>query len=150
MKEKILISACLLGQKCRYDGKEKGIKELLKLTKYFDLIPVCPEVLGGLKIPRYPSEILNDRVINQKGVDVTENYNNGAYWVFSVAKQMNIKMAILKENSPSCGVHKVHNGKFDGGLIEGSGITTKKLLSIGVKVLNEEEALKMLEDLEVK
>lgn len=148
MKEKVLISACLIGENCRYDGKSKTNKEILQLAKYYDLIPICPEMSGGLKTPRSPSEIQGDKVVSKNGRDVTDNYHDGAYWAYSICTLYHVKLAILKEKSPSCGVHYVHNGKFDGGLVEGMGITTKKLVSAGVKVINEDEAVALLHQLE--
>ncbi len=148
MKEKVLISACLIGENCRYDGKSKTNKEILQLAKYYDLIPICPEMSGGLKTPRSPSEIQGDKVVSKNGRDVTDNYQDGAYWAYSICTLYHVKLAILKEKSPSCGVHYVHNGKFDGGLVEGMGITTKKLVSAGVKVINEDEAVALLHQLE--
>ncbi len=146
-REIILVSACLLGEACRYDGKSKEVKGIIELSKYYDIIPICPEVMGGLSIPRYPAEIVDGRVINKKGNDVTRNYEEGAYWSTVVAKEKNIKLAVLKENSPSCGVKKIHDGKFTGKLIDGEGVTTKRLRRAGVKVINEDEALKLLEEL---
>ena len=150
MKEYVLISACLIGENCRYDGKNSLTKAVKDLAKYYNLIPICPEVSGGLKTPRHPSEIVGDKVISIKGRDVTSNYYDGAYWATSIVRMYNIKLAIMKEKSPSCGVHKIHNGKFDGGLIDGQGITTRKLEKLGVKVINEDEANELLLELEVK
>ena len=144
MKEVILVSACLIGENCRYDGKNSLCKEIKELAKYYDIIPICPEVSGGLKTPRHPSEITNGRVMTIKGRDVTSNYHDGAYWASTIVRLKHIKLAILKERSPSCGVHLIHNGKFDGGVIAGKGITTQKLEQIGVKVINEEEAKNLL------
>ena len=146
-KEIILISACLLGEKCRYDGKSKPVANILKLKEFFDLIPICPESLGGLKIPRAPAEIQGDKVINKNNKDVTENYNTGAYWASAVAKMKNVKLAVLKEKSPSCGVHFIHDGSFTDKIIEGQGITTRKLIKQGIKVINEEEALELYQQL---
>lgn len=143
-KEKVLISACLLGEKCRYDGQAKKVNGLIELTKYYDLIPVCPEMSGGLKVPRDPSEIVQDKVLTKNGKDVTENYNSGAYWANSICQIYHIKLAILKEDSPSCGTHFIHDGLFDGKKIPGQGITTKKLVKMGIKVINEKEALELL------
>lgn len=146
MKEVILVSACLIGENCRYDGKNSLCNEIKELAKYYDLIPICPEVSGGLKTPRHPSEIVDGRVVTQKGRDVTSNYQDGAYWASTIVRLKHIKFAILKERSPSCGVHQIHNGKFDGGLIPGKGITTKKLEQMGVKVINEIEAKELLKE----
>lgn len=147
MKEKILISACLLGQKVRYDGKSKEVKGLIELTKYYDLIPMCPECSGGLKIPRVPSEIVNDKVLSKNGRDVTSNYNDGAYMASTICRLYHIKLAVLKERSPSCGTHFIHDGSFTDKVIEGQGITARKLTSMGVKCINEDEALALLESL---
>jgi uncharacterized protein YbbK (DUF523 family) len=150
MKEKVLISACLIGENCRYDGTNKLQKNLLKLAKYYDLIPICPEVSGGLKTPRHPSEIKDGKVINQKGRDVTDNYHDGAYWALSIVRVYHIRLAILKEDSPSCGVHQIYDGSFTGKKIPGQGITTKRLMENKVKVINEKEALELLKTLEEK
>ncbi len=147
MKEKILISACLLGQKVRYDGKSKEVKGLIELTKYYDVIPMCPECSGGLKIPRVPSEIVGDKVLAKNGRDVTSNYHDGAYMAATICKLYNIKLAVLKERSPSCGTHFIHDGSFTDKVIEGQGITARKLASIGVKCINENEALELLNKL---
>ena len=149
-KQRILVSACLLGENCRYDGKNNLVNEPKSLAKYFDFVPICPEVNGGLKIPRNPAEIQEDSVIDCKGRDVTENYFDGAVWAVSIANQLNIKIAILKEKSPSCGVRKIHNGKFDGGLIDGEGFTTKRLKKYGIRVLSEEDIPALIEEMEAK
>lgn len=147
-KEKVLISACLIGENCRYDGKTKKVEGILGLAKYYDLIPICPEREGGLKIPREPSEVQSDGSVKSKsGRDVTENYRSGAWWARSIAEVYQIKLAILKENSPSCGTHYIHNGLFDGGKIKGKGITASVLTKHGVKCINEEEARELLKSL---
>jgi uncharacterized protein YbbK (DUF523 family) len=150
MKEKVLISACLIGENCRYDGTNKLQKELLKLAKYYDLIPICPEVSGGLKTPRHPSEIKDGKVFNQKGRDVTDQYHDGAYWALSIIRLYHIRLAIMKEDSPSCGVHHIYDGSFTGKKIDGQGITTRRLVENRVKVINETEALELLKSLEEK
>lgn len=139
MKEKILISACLIGENTRYDGKNNLYKDVMRLVKYYDLIPICPEVNGGLKIPRRPSEIQGNKVVDDKGRDVTDNYNDGAYYATTIARIYHIKLAILKEKSPSCGSKLIHDGTFSGKVIQGQGITTSKLIKMGVKVISEEE-----------
>ncbi len=150
MKEKVLISACLIGENCRYDGTNKLEKKLLKLAKYYDLIPICPEVSGGLKTPRHPSEIKDGKVYNLKGRDVTDQYHDGAYWALSIIRLYHIRLAIMKEDSPSCGVHQIYDGSFTGKKIDGQGITTKRLVENHVKVINEKEALELLSTLEKK
>ncbi|MBQ7954002.1 MAG: DUF523 domain-containing protein [Clostridia bacterium] len=123
----ILVSACLLGVACRYDGKSKPNEDIIKLTEKYNLIPFCPEITGGLPTPRHPSEIVGDKVLNDIGEDVTAQYKKGAEEALRIAKLYNCKYAILKEKSPSCGKGKIHNGKFDGGYTEGDGITTRRL-----------------------
>jgi len=115
----ILVSACLLGVACRYDGKSKPNEDVIALMNKYNLIPFCPEVTGGLPTPRHPSEIVGDKVLNDIGEDVTAQYNKGAEEALRIAKMYNCKYAILKEKSPSCGKGKIHNGKFDGGYVEG-------------------------------
>ncbi len=143
MKEKCLVSACLLGIRCRYDGKSKPNKEVIELKTRFDFIPVCPEQLGGLPTPRFKSEIRSDgRVINEKGEDWTEHFIRGAEEVLNIARMLNIKKAILKERSPSCGVNEIYDGTFRGKRMRGKGITTRLLEEKGIEVISEEELSK--------
>lgn len=135
----ILVSACLLGLACRYDGKSKPCEDVIKLTEKYNLIPFCPEVMGGLATPRHPSEIVGDRVINLIDEDVTAQYKKGAEEALKIAKMYNCKYAILKEKSPSCGSGIIHNGKFDGGYIDGDGITARLLKENRIKVLGESD-----------
>ena len=116
----------------------------MELSSYFELVPFCSELEGGLKTPRLPSEIKKGQVRNNKGEDVTSNFYRGAEKAFNICSFLGIKLAILKENSPSCGVHKIHNGKFDGNLIDGEGVTTSFLRRKGIKVINETEAIELL------
>ena len=139
MKKNILVSACLLGQSCRYDGKSKPCERVIALKDTYNLIPICPEVMGGLPTPRTPSEICGELVLMKDGRHVTENYNRGAQKALEIARENACTVAILKEKSPSCGSGLIHNGLFDGGLIEGDGITTKLLKSQGIRVLGESE-----------
>lgn len=137
--EKVMISACLVGDKVRYDGKGKYNPLVKEILAKYELVPLCPEVLGGLPTPRTPSEIKNDKVINQKGKDVSENFNKGAHTCLQPISFLHIKKAILNENSPSCGVHFIHDGSFKDKLIEGNGITTKLLKEKGIEVYTIEE-----------
>lgn len=141
MKEKILVSACLLGVSVRYDGKSKANEELIEKLKDYDFIPICPEVWGGLPTPRVPSEIINDKVISKDGIDVTDNYMRGAIETLNLARKFNIKKAILKSKSPSCGKNKIYDGSFTGSLIDGNGITAKLLMDNDIEVLTEDEFL---------
>ncbi len=141
MKENIIVSACLLGEKCRYDGKSKPCEKVIKLKdKYkYNLIPVCPEVMGGLKTPRLPSEIAEDKVIGKDGRDNTNEYKKGAEIALEIANKNGAKKAILKAKSPSCGKGKIYDGTFSKTLKSGSGITAKLFMENGIEVLTEEE-----------
>ena len=139
--ERILVSACLLGLKVRYDGKEKANEELVERLKNYDFVPVCPEIFGGLSTPRVPAEIRDNKVINKEGVDVTSNYVRGAEEVLKLALKFNIKKAVLKSNSPSCGKGKIYDGTFSGNLVDGNGITAKLLMDNGIEVLSEDDFL---------
>ncbi len=147
-REKVLVSACLLGIACRYDGKSKKCAEVERLERFFDFVPVCPEVLGGLKTPRDPAEIREGKVMTRKGRDVTQNYKDGAYWALAACKVKGIRLAILKENSPSCGVHDIHDGLFSGKTIEGKGIAAQTLEKNHIAMIDEEEAKTLLAILE--
>lgn len=135
----ILVSACLLGEPCRYDGKSKPCVRVIALKGTYNLIPICPEVMGGLPTPRTPSEICGERVLMKDGHDVTENYNRGAETALAIARENACTVAILKEKSPSCGSGLIHNGLFDGGLVPGDGITAQLLKRNGIRVLGESE-----------
>ncbi len=134
-----LCSACLLGVNCRYDGKAKSNEKVLKLAKEEVLIPICPEQLGGLSTPRKPAEQQGERVVCKNGEDVTENFNRGGQQVLELAKLLNIKTAILKQKSPSCGCGQIYDGTFSGTIIKGDGVTAKLLKENGIKVLTEED-----------
>ena len=135
----ILISACLLGVNCRYDGGAKLIDEIDQLTERYNLIPVCPEIYGGLQTPREPAEIIDGKVINKKGEDVSENFTRGANETLHLAELYNCKYAILKERSPSCGFGEVYDGTFSGNLVKGNGYTAESLSKNGIKIIGESE-----------
>lgn len=138
--EKIIVSACLLGESCRYDGKSKPCEKVIRLAEKHELIPVCPEVLGGLSTPRPPSEMQKDgRFINSEGGDVTANYRSGAESTLHIAIQNSCKLAVLKEKSPSCGVHSRYDGTFTRTLIPESGITAALLRENGITVISEDD-----------
>ena len=135
---KIIVSACLLGDNVKYDGTNNKNDELIKFLKNYEIIKVCPECFGGLKVPRVPAEIVGDRVINKDGIDVTNGHLLGAEKALRIAKDNDIKIAILKKNSPSCGSGKVYDGTFSHTLIEGDGITAKILKNNGIIIYNED------------
>ena len=133
-----LVSACLAGEKCRMDGKDKLVTEIQQFVENGEAVAVCPEVLGGLPTPRSPSEKRGDRVVNAAGEDVTEQFRRGAEEAMRICKENGCTMAILKSKSPSCGCGVIHNGQFDGGLVEGNGVFAQILLDAGIKVMTEE------------
>ena len=135
----ILISACLLGVPCRYDGKAKPCPAVPALAERHTLIPFCPEVYGGLSTPRDPSEIVGERVISRAGQDVTEQYRRGALQALEICRKLGCQAAVLKEKSPSCGHGAVYDGTFTGTLTEGDGITVALLQSHGIPVYGESD-----------
>ena len=132
----ILVSACLAGEKCRMDGKDKLIPEIKQLVESGEAVAVCPEVLGGLP-PRSTSERRGSSVVNTAGEDVTAQFVRGAEESMRICKENSCTRAILKSKSPSCGCGVIHNGLFDGGLIEGNGMLTQMLLDAGIPVMTE-------------
>lgn len=138
----ILVSACLLGVHCRYDGKGVMQEGLEKLSKKHNLIPVCPEIFGGLATPRNPAERMGERIITKNGEDVTEQYTRGAEEILRLCKFYDCHYAILKERSPSCGYGRIYDGTFSGTLIEGNGVTAQLLAEHGVVVLGESMDIK--------
>lgn len=134
-----IVSACLCGEKVRYDGKSNIKKKIKKLVEEGKAIMICPEIEGGLPVPRHPCEIQNNKVINNNGEDKTLNFNKGAEKTLHLCKKYNIKKAILKEKSPSCGSNLIYDGTFSKTLIPGKGITAKLLEEKGIQVISDEE-----------
>ncbi|MBW2970595.1 DUF523 domain-containing protein [Candidatus Woesearchaeota archaeon] len=134
-----LCSACLLGIKCKYDGKANSNDKVINLCTSEVLIPVCPEQLGGLSTPREPAEQRGDKVITKSGKDVTENFRLGAEMTLEIARLYGIKDAILKQRSPSCGSRKIYDGTFSHTIVKGDGVTAALLKKAGIKVISEEE-----------
>jgi uncharacterized protein YbbK (DUF523 family) len=144
-KKKLLISACLLGIPCRYDGKAKQpIAELDRLSELYELIPVCPEIYGGLPTPRTPSERVGDKVIMKDGTDVTENYNRGANATVSIAKALGATHALLKQRSPSCGTKEIYDGTFSSVTVKGMGTAAQKLSESDIRLFSENEIDELL------
>ena len=161
MKNKILISACLLGQPVRYDGQSKESQHptLVRWHEEGRLVPVCPEVSGGLPVPRPAAEIAGiadevltgrDRVKTENDEDVGLFYTSGAQHALILCRQQNIRVAILKENSPSCGSSQVYDGSFSQKLVSGAGITTTLLRQNGIHVFNEHEIDTAAEHIETR
>ena len=137
--ENILVSACLLGVACRYDGKRKPDEAVIALKEKYNLIPVCPEIMGGLPTPRLPSEIRGETVIMENGEDVTDKYSKGAEETLRLARLFGCGKAVLKEKSPSCGSGRIYDGTFSKTLTEGNGVTAGMLLANGIRVAGETE-----------
>ena len=145
----ILVSACLLGANCRYNEGGELCQALIALSKEHHLVPVCPEIYGGLATPRDPAEIVGDKVITCNGADVTAQYEKGAEEVVKLALLFDCKYAIMKERSPSCGYGKVYDGTFSKVLIDGNGRASDLLSKNGVQVFGESrigELIALLED----
>lgn len=141
---KILVSACLLGVCCRYDGQAKPHEGVLSLLERHTLIPVCPEIYGGLATPRPAAERVGKRVLTAQGGDVTAQYRRGAEETLRLGRLYGCEAALLKERSPSCGSGVIHNGRFDGGLTPGDGVTAALLRANGIAVYGESEWQKLL------
>ena len=134
---RILISACLLGVCCRYDGASKPHPLAVELAEKHELIPVCPEQLGGLETPRPPAERQGKAVIAKNGADVTEQYRRGAEEALKLCRLLGCEAAVLKERSPSCGSGEIYDGTFTGTLIAGDGVTAELLKAHGIPVYGE-------------
>ena len=133
----ILVSACLLGIQCRYDGTGGACEALAELRDVHHLIPVCPEVYGGLPTPRIPAERVGDRVVTKDGRDVTEQYEKGAGEALRLAAYFGCETAILKEKSPACGYGRIHDGSFCGRMTDGSGVLAQLLREHGIRVIGD-------------
>lgn len=136
---KILVSACLLGCSCRYDGKSKLDERVLALQSGHILIPVCPEQLGGLPTPRLPAEIQGEKVTRKDGQDITAQYVKGAREALRLYTLLGCDCALLKARSPSCGKGCIYDGSFSGALTKGNGITAALFQEKGIRVFTEEE-----------
>jgi len=136
---KIMVSACLLGENCKYSGGNNWNEKVLSFLDGHEVFPVCPEVMGGLPTPRLPAEIVCGTVINKAGVNVDEEYRLGAEKTLEIATREQIDLAILQSRSPSCGVKQIYDGTFSGTRIMGQGVTAKLLAENGFRVLDVED-----------
>lgn len=136
---KILVSACLLGKNCKYSGGNNYNKKVCEFVKGHQVVPVCPEVLGGLPTPRCPAEIVNGIVMNREGINVDREFRAGAEKALAIAKENQVELAILQSRSPSCGVKEIYDGTFSGKKIPGQGIFAKRLMEEGIPVRDAEE-----------
>ncbi|WP_195970345.1 DUF523 domain-containing protein [Clostridium thermobutyricum] len=142
----ILISACLCGVNCKYNGANNYNEKIKEILEEYEYMLVCPEQLGGLTTPRKPAEIIEDKVIDNEGKDVTINFEKGALETLKIAQLTNAKYALLKEGSPSCGSNFIYDGNFNRTKILGEGLTAKLLKKNGIKIFSENE----IEDLKDK
>lgn len=133
------VSKCLLGENCRYDGKNMRCEEVLEYIKDQPYIGICPECLGNLPIPRLPSEIKDGRVISKDGRDVDDAFRKGAQLALEILKNHHCDEVILQERSPSCGLHEVYDGTFSNRLVEGKGICAQLLEKNGIRCRSSEE-----------
>lgn len=136
---KVLVSACLLGENCKYSGGNNLNAAVVKWLEGHEAVPVCPEVLGGLPVPRTPAEIVNGRVTTRDGRDVDREFRRGAALALERAKEERVELAILQPRSPSCGAREIYDGTFSGKKTGGQGVFAKLLLENGFQVLEPEE-----------
>lgn len=136
---KILVSACLLGTNCKYNGGNNLNQGVLDFIEGHEVIGVCPEQLGELSTPRLPAEIVDGVVTNKEGVSVDAEFRKGAQAALAVALENKVDLAILQSRSPSCGVKEIYDGSFSGKKIKGQGVFAKLLSAHGIKVLDAED-----------
>lgn len=141
---RVLVSACLLGVSCRYDGQSKAYPLMDELCRRHEVVPVCPEIFGGLPTPRVPAERQGERVATKTGGDVTAEYRRGAEEAVRLAQTLGCTVAVLKERSPSCGSRQVYDGTFTGTLTEGFGVAAERLMAAGIRVIGESELAEFL------
>jgi uncharacterized protein YbbK (DUF523 family) len=142
--EKLLISACLAGENCKYNGGNNYTPLVEELKKRYELVFVCPECFGGLPIPHPPSERVGERVVAKTGEDVTAAFRLGAEKTLEIAKEQGIGKAVLKERSPSCGYGAIYDGTFTGTVVPGSGVAAEMLAAAGIAIYGESEIEKLL------
>ena len=135
----LLVSACLLGTCCNHEGRHSQRAQVEALASEYRLVPICPEVAGGLPTPRAAAEIQGDRVVNADGDNVTAEYERGALAAVDLAVAVEARRAVLKARSPSCGAHQVYDGGFTRTLRDGEGITAAALRAAGIEVVSEED-----------
>ena len=136
---KIMVSACLLGENCKYSGGNNKDERVLSFLEGHEVIPVCPEVMGGLPTPRPPAEIVGAAVINREEISVDEQFRTGAKMALEIAQREKIDLAILQSRSPSCGVKEVYDGTFSGTRIPGRGVFALMLVENGFAVMDRED-----------
>ena len=140
---KIGVSACLVGENTKYDGKNNYNPYVMEYLKDKEVVLICPEVYGGLPTPRIPSEQIKDIVVNQKGEDVTNQFRKGALISLEKLQKENVKVLILKAKSPSCGYKQVYDGTFSKTLIDGHGVFAKLAIAHGFTIYTEKDIEEM-------
>ena len=135
----ILVSACLLGENCKYNGGNNRNERVLRYVQGHEVIPVCPEVLGGLPCPRKPVEWVGERVLTRDGDDCTENFRIGVQRALEVIADQQVDLAILQSRSPTCGVKQIYDGTFSGVRIDGQGALAKALAARGIPLMDAED-----------
>ena len=136
---KIVVSACLLGENCKYNGGNNRNETLIHMLSGHSVIPVCPELLGGLPVPRIPAEIVDGAAVRRDGVSVDDAFRRGAERALEIAKKEQPDLIILQSRSPSCGVKQIYDGSFSGTLIPGQGIFAKMAAEAGFRVADAED-----------
>ncbi len=144
MTPRFLVSACLAGRCCRYDGKANTVPEIARLAAEGLCLPVCPEVLGGLPVPRTPCEIRGGKVLTKEGLDCTEAFARGAREALRLAKEAGLTAAVLKSRSPSCGAGRIYDGTFSRRLTDGDGLLAALLKKEGFLLCTEENFRELL------
>ena len=133
---KIAVSACLLGQNCKYNGGNNRNEDVLKFLEGKEVVPVCPEVLGGLPVPRIPAELRDGMAWNEEGKSVDAEFKRGVELTLAALEEEDIELAVLQSRSPTCGVKQIYDGTFTGTLVEGQGLLAKALMEKGYRVID--------------
>lgn len=136
---KIAVSACLLGENCKYNGGNNLREEVLRFVEGHEVIPVCPEVLGGLPVPRTPAEIVNGAVTARDGRNVDTEFRRGAEAALDILRRNGVELCILQSRSPSCGAKEIYDGTFTGRRIPGKGIFAEAVAEAGIRILDAED-----------
>ena len=138
-KGSVLVSSCLLGEDCKYNGQNNYNEKVVEYLKDYDIIPICPEVLAGFSIPREPLEICNCRLITKSGKDYTKEMDAACQTIIKIIKEKKPLFAILKARSPSCGKGEIYDGTFTHTIVSKNGMAADVILNGGIKVFTEEE-----------
>jgi uncharacterized protein YbbK (DUF523 family) len=143
---KIMVSACLLGENCKYNGGNNYSETVAKYIEGHEVIPACPEVAGGLPVPRYPCEIVNGVVTNNRGESKDAEFRSGAQRCLEKALKEKVDLVILQSRSPSCGVHQIYDGTFSGTLKPGKGVFAELLAANGIRMMDVSELTEQAQD----